>query len=497
MSQTPDWSDYLTVFVHSHGDYNLLEPTHEDIEGTLGYKRPKWDARGNIGWVEHGVYSARDWFTSIPDDMVIIDPIPVSFLCGARAEIDIVVPYVICKIGLENFMTSTRDELKISVTNVLKNFNAKDWYRFLLSRNKNVEEAIFIQFKTYIDKNHLEFINRVLDYKDNLVFSYSGKGEKLGIDGVDYGNIALNFANDSPNNWQYEQYHENFSDIRICDPGGSGFPIQPPILKGLMNDLYAIGSESKPQDSPNILLSSLLLLLQHYQRNNSPRRTGNEDNPFFGKKLAIILISCRPPPSESLYHRNLEIKRLYDKLYPCVRTKKVLDVKEASVCLGWHERIMKLFADTNYFYKSFSYIYDLGEIKRLEEQGDTTAKGTRAQQSIKMRSDSSSADMDDQYGYSRGMEEDYINLFKQENKTPPTISTRLTQYIYPDSLFSNILNGLSVIQQNVKNKLSQISRRGGKKQKKKKKGNKSSKKKKTRKKPSKRRAKKVRKSRKR
>jgi len=158
---------------------------------------------------------------------------------------------------------------------------------------------------------------------------------------------------------------------------------------------------------------------------------------------------------------------------------------------------MKLFADTNYFYKSFSYIYDLGEIKRLEEQGDTTAKGTRAQQSIKMRSDSSSADMDDQYGYSRGMEEDYINLFKQENKTPPTISTRLTQYIYPDSLFSNILNGLSVIQQNVKNKLSQISRRGGKKQKKKKKGNKSSKKKNTRKKPSKRRASKVRKSRKR
>ena len=39
MSQTPDLSGYLTVFVHSHGDYNLLEPTHEDIEGTIGYQR--------------------------------------------------------------------------------------------------------------------------------------------------------------------------------------------------------------------------------------------------------------------------------------------------------------------------------------------------------------------------------------------------------------------------------------------------------------------------
>ena len=496
MSQTPDWSDYLTVFVHSHGDYNLLEPTHENTEGTLGYQRPQWDARGNVGWVKHGVYSAQDWFTAIPGNMVIIDPIPVSFLCGARAEIDIVVPYVICKIGLETFMTSTRDELRISVANVLKNLNAEDWHRFLLSRNKNVEETIFIEFKTYIDRNHLAFINRVLDYKDNLVFSYSGKGERLGIGGVDYGNIALNFANDSPNNWQYEQYHENFSDIRICDPGGSGFAIQPPILKELMNDLHAIGSESKPQDSPNILLSSLLILLQHYQTNNSRGRTGSEDNPFFRKKLAIILISCRPPPSESLYHRNLEIKRLYDKLYPCVRTEKVLDVKEASVCLGWHERIMKLFADTNYFYKSFSYIYDLGEIKRLEEQGDTTAKGTRAQQSIKMRSDSSSADMDDQYGYSRGMEEDYINLFKQENKTPPTISRSLTHYIYPGALFSNILKGLGAIQNQVKNKLSRVYG-GGRKRPKKKKRNKSTKKKNMNKKPSKRRVSKVRKSRKR
>jgi len=497
MSQTPDWSDYLTVFVHSHGDYNLLEPTHEDIEGTLGYQRPKWDARGNVGWVEHGVYSARDWFTAIPDNMVIIDPIPVSFLCGARAEIDIVVPYVICKIGLENFMTSTRDELKISVTGVLKNLKAEEWHRFLLSRNKNVEEETFIEFKTYINDNHLAFINRVLDYKDNLVFSYSGKGKSLGIDGVDYGNIALNFANDNSNNWQYEQYHENFSDIRICDPAGSGFAIQPPILKGLMNDLHAIGSERKPQDSNNILLSSLLTLLQYYQINHPRGRTGYEDNPFFRKKLAIILISCRPPPAKALYHRNLEIKRLYDKLDICVRAKKLLDVPEASTCLGWHERIMKLFADTNYFYKSFSYIYDLGEIKKLEEIGDTTAKGTRAQQSIKERSDYSTADTDYQYGYSKDMEEAYLNIFKQENKTPPTISARLTQYIHPGSLFSNILNGLGVIQQNVKNKLSQISGRGGKKQKKKKKGNKSSKKKNTRKKPSKRRASKVRKSRRR
>ena len=157
---------------------------------------------------------------------------------------------------------------------------------------------------------------------------------------------------------------------------------------------------------------------------------------------------------------------------------------------------MKLFADTNYFYKSFSYIYDLGEIKRLEEQGDTTAKGTRAQQSIKMRSDSSSADMDDQYGYSRGMEEDYINLFKQENKTPPTISRSLTHYIYPGALFSNILKGLGAIQNQVKNKLSRVYG-GGRKRPKKKKRNKSTKKKNMNKKPSKRRVSKVRKSRKR
>ena len=357
MSQLND-NDYIPVFIYSHGTYDLGAPpdkTMRSIETPeLGYFAPQWDVNNKLTWREHGVYSGRDWFTDIPDNMVVMDPVPVSFQCSSSVYKDIVFSYVICNIGLSAFMNYSKSILIPIIRTSVRSITSDKWRNFLKSKGVNPDHVPEIH--TYIRQHSEKFINSIANYKDSMVYSYAGKGKENGKSFPDYGNIRLSFENTGFHADSYTEHFENFSDIKMCND--YGFAEQPSIIKPAVDFLQEIAL-----NQGGILLSSLLILLQHYQT-----REKGPNNPFYHKKLAIILISCRPAPGLSLSERNYEIEELYDNIKKCFENYKNLIHQDVELCARQNNRLIKIFADADYFFDSFNYIYDFFKIRLLEEE---------------------------------------------------------------------------------------------------------------------------------
>ena len=97
-------SNYLPVFLYSHASF-------AEYDEPCKVANPKVSGEVSGEGLVKSSTKLDDFFTSVPDDMVVVDPIPSGLLCMSGWEVDEMFPWFISSSGSNSFLN--KDKLPI------------------------------------------------------------------------------------------------------------------------------------------------------------------------------------------------------------------------------------------------------------------------------------------------------------------------------------------------------------------------------------------------
>lgn len=236
-----NFDEYLPVFIYSHAQFPSLNSLHKHYDPDQS--KTEFDAHYSR------TTTFADFFTTVPNDIIIIDPITPGTFCSSGYEIDHSFPYAISKLGNNHFLKSKR-------------YPAKQY-------------------------NSLDF-----DAYDHKYIQHLYRNTKLYYPGETINNLYICF-----DTREYDEVPWNIR-VPLYDDRTNDFKQEYEINLYPWTRKYTLNKSSTGLDNA-ISLENILKKLAIEKE--------DEDSVMYREKLAIYLISCRGLTKQSSFGETPEL----------------------------------------------------------------------------------------------------------------------------------------------------------------------------------------------